>query len=124
MAEVKRAGGYIDRGDGKGWVLDTTPKPPPPPEPPRPAVQRGPVKAAGWTLATAPEPAPAAASATVDGPEPQAAAPTSAPDPSTVSDPPASKVRAWAREAGVDVPARGPIPAEVIDQYRAAVGRE
>ena len=29
-------------------------------------------------------------------------------------------VRAWAQDAGIDVPARGRIPASVLDQYRAA----
>jgi hypothetical protein len=31
-------------------------------------------------------------------------------------------VRAWAAENGIAVPARGRIPAEVQDQYRAAIG--
>jgi len=34
--------------------------------------------------------------------------------------PAAKDVRAWAKEAGVDVPASGPIPAAVVEQYQAA----
>lgn len=30
----------------------------------------------------------------------------------------AKAVRAWARDNGIDVPARGRIPAEVVEQYR------
>ena len=32
----------------------------------------------------------------------------------------ATAVRAWAAHNGIDVPARGPIPGSVIEQYRAA----
>jgi hypothetical protein len=31
------------------------------------------------------------------------------------------KVRAWAKTAGVEVPARGEIPAEVVAQYKASL---
>jgi hypothetical protein len=31
----------------------------------------------------------------------------------------APKIRAWAAERGIDVPARGRIPRSVVDQYRA-----
>lgn len=54
--EPRRAGGYIDRGDGKGWVLnDEDPKPVPEPQPhadPKP----GPSKVGGWRLLPETEP--------------------------------------------------------------------
>lgn len=36
------------------------------------------------------------------------------------ADPAAKDVRAWAAENGIDVPARGKLPAEVVEQYQAA----
>lgn len=56
--EPRRAGGYIDRGDGKGWVLDTTPPAPPPPPRPHADPVPGPAKVGGWVLAPEPEPKP------------------------------------------------------------------
>ena len=53
MAETLRAGGYIDRGDGRGWVVDDTPAPAPPRERPRQHRATGPTTVGGWTL-TAP----------------------------------------------------------------------
>lgn len=47
----------------------------------------------------------------VSGPRGRAAA---------TSGPPAREVRAWAVEQGLDVPARGRIPAPVLEAYRAA----
>lgn len=38
----------------------------------------------------------------------------------TGEEPKPADVRAWAKEAGVDVPARGKLPAEVVDAYKAA----
>lgn len=57
MATARRAGGHIDRGDGKGWVLDDTPTPPPPKERPRkPLGGTGPTTVGGWVLVPEPEP--------------------------------------------------------------------
>lgn len=39
-----------------------------------------------------------------------------------VDEPKPAAVRAWARENGLDVPARGTIPADVVDAYKAAHG--
>lgn len=53
-------------------------------------------------------------------PDPNA---TLTPEPETVPDPPApsaAKVRAWAKAEGLDVPARGPMPDDVIAAYQAA----
>jgi len=36
--------------------------------------------------------------------------------------PAARDVRAWAKAEGIDVPARGPIPDDVVDRYRDAQG--
>ena len=50
-----RAGGHIDRGDGKGWVVDDTPPASPPKERPRKQlVTQGP-DSGSWVLAE-PEP--------------------------------------------------------------------
>lgn len=35
-------------------------------------------------------------------------------------EPEAKAVRAWAAESGIEVPARGKLPAEVVEQYQAA----
>jgi len=52
---VHRAGGHVDREDGKGWVVDDSPIPPPPKERPRKQlVTQGP-DSGGWVLAS-PEP--------------------------------------------------------------------
>lgn len=37
-------------------------------------------------------------------------------------EPSAKDVRAWAAEQGIDVPARGKLPAELVEQYLAAQG--
>ncbi len=101
MAE-RRAGGYVDRGDGKGWVLDE-PRPLPKPVGPRQVsspVRTEPYKAGGWTFTPDPEP--------------------SAPEPAQSEEKPTPKladVRAWAKEQGIDVPARGKVPDDVLDQY-------
>lgn len=39
---------------------------------------------------------------------------------STADGPSAKEVRAWAVQQGLDVPARGRVPAEITDAYRAA----
>lgn len=57
-----RAGGWVNRGDGKGWVLDRDPKPAPPPPVAPPPASAGPMKAGGWVMATD-QPAPAAPTA-------------------------------------------------------------
>ena len=41
---------------------------------------------------------------------------------STEGRPPAKDVRAWARAEGLDVPARGPLPDELVAAYREARG--
>jgi hypothetical protein len=48
-----------------------------------------------------------------DMPEPPAE-PVPAPEPS------AADVRAWAAEQGIEVPARGKLPGDVVERYRAA----
>jgi hypothetical protein len=40
--------------------------------------------------------------------------------PAATSGPSTAKVRAWAREEGLDVPARGPMPDDVVERYTAA----
>jgi len=67
-----------------------------------------------FTAADAAPPAPAE-------PDPEPPAPVVEADlePSAPK-PPAKDVRAWAKDAGVDVPASGPIPAAVVEQYQAA----
>jgi hypothetical protein len=54
----------------------------------------------------------------VDGTEVQAA--TVAEPESSEPKPAAKDVRAWAKAEGIEVPARGPIPDDVIERYRAA----
>lgn len=58
-----------------------------------------------------------AAARTVDGPTPPARRPAS-----SAPDPPLSKrnrrVRFWARQRGISVPAQGPVPAGVTEAYR------
>jgi hypothetical protein len=49
-----------------------------------------------------------------------AVAVATAPDVEPAPKPAAKDVRAWAKETGVDVPASGPIPAAVVEQYQAA----
>ena len=49
----------------------------------------------------------------IDFPAPEDAAPSAA-APSTKA------VRAWARESGIEVPARGPLPDDVVATYLAA----
>lgn len=36
------------------------------------------------------------------------------------SDSPAKQVREWAKEQGIDVPARGRVPSDVLEKYNAA----
>lgn len=88
MAE-RRAGGHVDRDDGRGWVLDDSPAPPVPEFVPQ-----------------AQEAAPAVPARPAPEPEP--------PVEETPSD---SEVRAWAKGAGIDVPARGRLSKEIVDQY-------
>jgi hypothetical protein len=40
----------------------------------------------------------------------------------TSGQPAAKDVRAWAKDNSIDVPAKGPIPADVIERYKAAHG--
>lgn len=54
-----------------------------------------------------------------DASTPAPAAPASG---GTASQPSAKDVRAWAAGHGVDVPARGKIPDEVYEQYKASQG--
>lgn len=99
----RRAGGFIDRGDGKGWVLDDTPAPEPPEPRPREAPKSPIQQAGGWALPTdVPAPEPVAES---EPPEPEEDEPSNA------------EVRAWAKEQGIDVADRGKIPADVLEQY-------
>lgn len=98
---TRRAGGHVDRGDGKGWVLDDAPQPDVKPFVPQvqdtaPAVQ----VAGGWVLSPPAQPEP------VEEPVPER--------------PSDAEVRAWAKDAGVDVPVRGRLSQEVVDQYLAA----
>lgn len=46
-------------------------------------------------------------------------APAAAPA-ATEAPPPAKDVRAWARAEGLDVPARGPLPDDLVERYVAA----
>jgi pyruvate/2-oxoglutarate dehydrogenase complex dihydrolipoamide acyltransferase (E2) component len=114
MAE-RRAGGHIDRGDGKGWVLDDTPAEPlPSPEPHKPLSPTVEV-AGGWRLAPeAPPPAPAPEPVPEPEPEPDIEVEAEAEEPEQPSD---AEVRAWAKANGIDVSARGRISKDVVDQY-------
>jgi len=99
-----RAGGWVDREDGEGWVLDDA-QPPPAPEP----VEHQPLKptmeaAGGWRLVSEPPPP-------ETEPEPDAEA-------EEASQPSDADVRAWAKANGIDVPARGRLSKDVVDQYR------
>ena len=49
MPDVHRAGGHIERGDGKGWVVDDTPTPLPEPVPHAPPTY-GPTEVGGHRL--------------------------------------------------------------------------
>jgi hypothetical protein len=114
-----RAGGWVDREDGEGWVLDDT-QPEPAPE----AVEHQPLKptmeaAGGWRLVpepppTEPEPEPAveveAEPEPPSEPEPEAEA-EEQPRPSN------AEVRAWAKAEGINVPARGPVSDDLVAQY-------
>lgn len=44
-------------------------------------------------------------------------------DPPADDEPSPATVRAWAKDQGIDVPPRGRVPAEVIEQYRQAHGQ-
>jgi hypothetical protein len=47
--------------------------------------------------------------------------PAPTPEPVASAEEPAPKdVRAWARDQGIDVPARGKVPDDVVEQYKAA----
>lgn len=61
-------------------------------------------------------PSPAAVEPAGDGEPEGSDAVTSGP----ASEPAARDVRAWAREQGIDVPARGHLAADVVEQYKAA----
>lgn len=103
---TRHAGGHVDRGDGKGWVLDDTPQPDVEPFVPQvqdsaPAVQL----AGGWVLSPPAEPAPPT--------QPEVVVEELA----VQERPSDAEVRAWAKDAGVTVPARGRLPQEVVDQY-------
>jgi hypothetical protein len=111
-----RAGGWVDREDGEGWVVDDT-QPEPAPE----AVEHQPLKptmeaAGGWRLT--PEPPPAEPE-----PEPDVEAEAKAEEPEPPSDadvqprPSNAEVRAWAKAEGIDVPARGPVSDDLVAQY-------
>jgi hypothetical protein len=62
----RRAGGFIDRGDGKGWVLDESPPAPSPKEVPHKPLSEGSQikQTGGWALIpeSVPEPEPEAES--------------------------------------------------------------
>ena len=110
----RRAGGYIDRGDGRGWVLDDTPASKPPKATAvRHPVRREPFKAGGWVFT--PPPAPGAA----DPVEDPATEPVPVGEPGRAT-PTNAEVRAWARDQGIDVPARGRVPDDLVEQYLAA----
>lgn len=102
----RRAGGYVDRGDGAGWVLDDPP-PPPPPVSTAPAYVEGvPVMpvTGGWALVPPTEP--------VASPEPEPA-----PEPAPEPEPSDAEVRAWARDAGINVPAQGRLSKKILERY-------
>ena len=106
MAE-RRAGGHVDRGDGKGWVLDDSPAPPVPEFVPQVQEAAPAVPAAGgWVLSPPATPTPA-----------PAPAPAPEPEPPVEEAPSDAEVRAWAKRAGVDVPARGRLSKDIVDQY-------
>ncbi len=44
------------------------------------------------------------------------------PEPEAMPEPDPKDVRAWAKERGIEVPSRGALPAEVVEQYQAAQG--
>lgn len=46
--------------------------------------------------------------------------PSATPQGDAPADPTAKDVRAWAAENGIDVPARGKLPVEIVEQYQAA----
>lgn len=48
---------------------------------------------------------------------------TAEPAPQHRADPTPAEVRAWAKENGVEVAAKGAIPADVLERYKAAQGR-
>lgn len=106
---VYRAGGHIDRGDGKGWVPDDT-QPEPAPEPVAHKPLQPTVEAAGgWRLA--PEPVPEPEPVPVPEPEPE-------PEPEPAPERPTNaEVRAWAKTQGIDVHGRGRLPDDIVDQY-------
>ncbi len=125
----RRAGGYVDRGDGKGWVLDDSLPPvpaTPAPRVPGPAAPPTQQVAGGWVLTPpaepiAPEPEPPAAPAPEPEPEPPVESePEPEPEPpieASEDGPSDAEVRAWAKEAGVDVPARGRLSKQIIERY-------
>jgi hypothetical protein len=110
---VYRAGGHIDRGDGKGWVPDDT-QPEPAPEPvPHQPLSPTMEAAGGWQLVGEPPP-PSPEPEPEPEPEPDVEPEAEAEEPEPPSD---AEVRAWAKEVGIDVPARGRLSKDVIDQY-------
>jgi len=44
-------------------------------------------------------------------------------DPPADDEPSPATVRAWAKDQGIDVPPRGRVPAELVEQYRQAHGQ-
>jgi hypothetical protein len=44
------------------------------------------------------------------------------PDEDTSAEPSPKEVRAWAREAGIEVPDRGKLPDELVERYKAERG--
>lgn len=141
-----RAGGHVDYGDGRGWVLATEDNGPeflvPTSAYPTPVDE--PNDSAGPELTdqgvsavqdrTAGQFDEGQAAEAADG-EGQGDAAISA-EPEQFDEPspaeqtgPAPKpsnaeVRAWARKQGMDVPARGPVPADLVDGYIAATAED
>jgi len=90
MAE-HRAAGYVNREDGDGWVLeDTEPSVEEPVAPPEPE----------------PEPE--------EEPKPEEVVEE---EPSEEEAPSDAEIRAWAKEEGIDVPARGKLAKDIVDLY-------
>lgn len=107
--EPMRAGGHINRRDGRGWVLaDSAPEPEPTAE-----VDEAPSE----TPSIVPKPTAETDAGSGTGTE---AEQSSNDEPSAVEPTPKpsdAAVRAWAREAGLEVPARGRVPADLVDAY-------
>lgn len=121
--EPMRAGGHVNHGDGRGWVLagDGPDCLVPVDERPPSGAQAAPTvdAAAGQDDAAAEHNEGQDDAATAAEPEP-----SSDPSPAELTGPApkpsTAEVRKWAREQGLDVPARGPVPTDLIDGYIAA----